>query len=119
MGEWEFLYIHTNVLFRFAITAERIRTSYENKLVVRNVSANPQRLNAFVKAVRTTTFTPTNNRLDVRYGFIVCDKQNRELLTLFMDFSNQLVLFDGKTYHVSGELSKWFIEYARAITKMI
>ena len=118
LREWELLYIHTNALLRMRMTVDRIHTSYEYKLAVRNVYANPRWLRSFSKALRATNFVRTDGNMDVRYSFIIRDNNSKDAVTVFMDFSNQLILLNDTLYRAKGELTGWFKDIAQTVMKM-
>jgi len=119
VGEWEFMYIRTSDFLRAAMTADRIRTSCEIKLLARHPASYTKRLKAFVKAFRASSFTLATSHLDIRYGFIVRDNRSREIMTIFQDSHNQMVVINGATYRVTGALTRWFIDLARATTDIL
>ena len=121
LSEYEFLYTPTSTLFRIRETPERLRSHSEYRLVVRNIRSNPQyfpkQLKACLKAMQTSTLKEAEVSLDIRYGFLVRDKQGNEVLRLFMNISNDVVQINDQTLRVQGDLIKWLMQFARDITR--
>lgn len=118
IGEWEFLYIRTDKLFRAAITPERIGKAYDYKLAERNVTANAPRLKTLSKILRTGAFGKGTQSLDIRYAFIVRDNFGKDKVNIYMNFSHRSVLINNVLYDANSELITWFKDLARDVTKI-
>ena len=113
--EWEFLYINTDIFLRAAMTPERLPGSFEYKVVVRVIDANPRWLRSFIQAMKATHFEKTTGHTDIRFGFIVRDTHEREVGSVFMDWHSQRVLINKTLYRVEGPLSRFFKDLANTV----
>ena len=117
LGEWEFLYMEADTLFRMRITNDRISKAYHYKLVVRSASAYSQRIRSLSKALRRANLEKALRNLDVRYAFTIRDTKQKDILALYMDFSNKLISINGTVYYANSELAGWFKDLAQNVVK--
>ena len=112
------MYVSATALFRSRISTDGIRKDSQYKLTVRSVAANSRQIKSLSKALRTANLERVLRELDVRYAFIIRDSNQKDVLTLFMNFGEHLISINGTVYKVNSDLVGWFKDIARAVVKI-
>jgi hypothetical protein len=115
--EYSIYVIDPAIMFRAAMTPERLRYSYSVCLSRQDLQAHPERVESFVRALKHTKFRDTKFPGDMRYAISVDAGRGNEILWLCMDGSATIAYVDGHWYLASGKLGPWFARVGRELLK--
>src|SRR5262245_17514212 len=104
IGKVEVLCIPDGVVFAVAMTPERLETAWHYKFTVRDFRGDPL-AEKLIDAIKDTTLSELAWHGDTRWAFHFYDLDNKDVVTLYSDYSGNMVI-NGRSVKSKGPLLK-------------